>query len=104
MMSNKSLLMVYFVLKSECKNDQYVKCIGYCLINSPYNKQTGYCDGGCNPEYTYSYCDKGIFLKNYRTYMFLYYTFNIRFYLVKEVEGMHCIELFISLDEHVYIY
>lgn len=48
---------------TECENGTYGydcvnNCSGHCLNNSPCNKQTGHCDGGCNPGYTYKDCNK----------------------------------------------
>lgn len=34
-------------------------CSGHCLHNSPCNKQTGHCDGGCRPGYTNADCNDG---------------------------------------------
>lgn len=34
-------------------------CSGHCLNNSPCNKQTGHCDGGCKLGYTTDNCSKG---------------------------------------------
>ncbi|XP_065930258.1 uncharacterized protein [Magallana gigas] len=47
----------------ECNNGTYGyncvnNCSGHCLNNSPCNKQTGHCDGGCIPGYTDPYCSK----------------------------------------------
>lgn len=33
-------------------------CSGHCLNDSPCNKQTGHCDGGCNPGYTNKDCNE----------------------------------------------
>lgn len=48
----------------ECDNKTYGygcvhNCSGHCLNDSPCNKQTGHCDGGCNPGYTNTDCSKG---------------------------------------------
>uniref|UniRef100_K1RI85 Multiple epidermal growth factor-like domains 10 n=1 Tax=Magallana gigas TaxID=29159 RepID=K1RI85_MAGGI len=34
-------------------------CSGHCLNDSPCNKRSGHCDGGCNPGYTNIDCNKG---------------------------------------------
>lgn len=49
---------------TECINGTYGydcvnKCSGHCLNDSPCNKQTGYCDRGCNQGYINAYCSKG---------------------------------------------
>lgn len=48
----------------ECKNGTYGyncvnSCSGHCLNDFACNKQTGHCDGGCDPGYTNSGCNKG---------------------------------------------
>lgn len=43
----------------DCVNN----CSDHCLNNSPCNKQTGHCDGGCNPGYTNRDCTEGKFMK-----------------------------------------
>lgn len=37
-------------------------CSVHCVNDSHCNKQTGNCDRGCNPGYTYSDCEKGGFI------------------------------------------
>lgn len=39
----------------DCTNN----CSGHCLNNSPCDKQTGHCDGGCKPGYSNDDCSKG---------------------------------------------
>lgn len=34
-------------------------CSGHCLNNYPCNKQTGHCDGGCDPGYKNDDCNDG---------------------------------------------
>lgn len=40
----------------DCMNN----CSDHCLNNSPCNKETGHCDGGCNLGYTNGDCNEGI--------------------------------------------
>lgn len=52
-----------------CNNGTYgfdcaYNCSGHCLHNSPCNKTTGNCEGGCEPGYTDENCRKGEFLIN----------------------------------------
>uniref|UniRef100_K1PJI1 Scavenger receptor class F member 2 n=1 Tax=Magallana gigas TaxID=29159 RepID=K1PJI1_MAGGI len=49
--------------KKECGDGTYGygcvnNCSGHCLNDSPCNKQTGYCDRGCNPGYKDDKCSK----------------------------------------------
>ena len=44
-----------------CENGTYGNncvnnCIGNCLDDSPCNRQTGHCEGGCKPGYTDALC------------------------------------------------
>lgn len=60
------MIMFKSMLDAECNEGTYGynctnKCSGHCLNNSPCNKQTGHCDGGCNPGYTNSNCSEGKF-------------------------------------------
>ena len=38
-------------------------CSGQCIDDSPCNKQTGYCDMGCNPGYTNIFCSGSMWNK-----------------------------------------
>lgn len=54
---------------TECKDGTYGhnctnNCSGHCLNDSPCNKQTGYCNGGCDPGYTDGDCSEGKFKEN----------------------------------------
>lgn len=49
----------------ECDDGKYgynctYNCSGHCLSDSTCNKQTGHCDGGCEPGYTAKDCSNGI--------------------------------------------
>lgn len=51
-------------MQPECEDGTYGydctnNCSGHCLKDSPCNKQTGHCSGGCKPGYTNSNCNKG---------------------------------------------
>lgn len=53
-------------ISSECNDGTYGYsctniCSGHCLNDSPCNKRSGHCDGGCNPGYTNIDCNKGKF-------------------------------------------
>ena len=46
-----------------CENETYGEncvhnCSGNCLNDSPCNRQTGHCEGGCKPGYTKALCNK----------------------------------------------
>lgn len=36
-------------------------CSSHCLNDSSCNKQTGQCDRGCKPGYTFDNCSKGMY-------------------------------------------
>ena len=39
-------------------NNCVYNCSGNCLNDSPCNRQTGYCEGGCKPGYTNAFCNE----------------------------------------------
>lgn len=54
---------------TECTDGNYGlncvnNCSDHCLNDLPCNKQTGHCNGGCNPGYTNGDCSKGKFKDN----------------------------------------
>ena len=57
------MMMIYCSAVAVCEdwtfgNDCINNCSGNCLDDSPCNKQTGYCEGGCKPGYTNAVCNK----------------------------------------------
>ena len=38
-------------------------CSGQCVDDSPCNKQTGHCNGGCKPGYTDVYCNESTLIE-----------------------------------------
>lgn len=55
----KYIVSIYTHLDCDNGTDD-IDCINrcHCLNNYPCNKQTGNCEGGCNPGYTNSNCSK----------------------------------------------
>ena len=66
-LSNEKIINCFAVVVCEdgtfgydCINN----CSGNCLDDSPCNKQTGHCEGGCKPGYTNVLCNKRIYMTN----------------------------------------
>lgn len=64
------LFIIYHLLVKiviECSDGTYGyncenNCSGHCMNNTLCNKQTGHCDGGCNPGYTNAACSKSMLI------------------------------------------
>ena len=61
-LSTDMFLIIFFAFLV-CEDGTYgydcnTNCSGNCLGDSPCNKQTGHCKGGCSPGYTTALCNK----------------------------------------------
>lgn len=57
------MFLIFFFAFLVCEDGTYGydcnnNCSGNCLGDSPCNKQTGHCKGGCRPGYTTALCNK----------------------------------------------